>query len=190
MRSLWAFRPLAEERGSYAQCFQGKLVLECHDDIPTAADGWGGGKWRDPATGKNCSEYEHKGWCRGHVPSVLGPLHPRETVVGGRPDLMPVDDRFAAERVCCACGGGRVKTIYTQVKCVEVKVMADGAPGLEVAAQVEGREEPCGSFRLGDPPQIEQQCITPVVRGPCAPPFNCKVLDGLSRSPPPSPRRT
>lgn len=175
-----------DDEGSYAQCFQGKLILECHDDAPAAQDGWFGGKWRDPDTGKNCSEYEGNGWCRGRVASVLGPLHrPPDVAAGGRPQLIPVDDRFKAERVCCACGGGRTKAIYTQIKCVQVEVRADEAPELQVAAQVEGREEPCGSFRLGDPPKIEQRCITPVVRGPCAPPFDCKVLtaDGSASYP-------
>jgi len=75
--------------------------------------------------------------------------------------------------------------IYTQVKCVHVAVSADVAPELLVAAQVEAREAPCDTFRLGDPPRIEERCTTPVVRGPCTPPFNCKVLaaDGSASYP-------
>ena len=137
VRSVWEYQGRAEEEGAYTQCFQGKLVLECHDDIPTAADGWGGGSWRDPVTASNCSQYEALGWCRGHVSSVLEPLaHPPAPTAGGTPDLMPTNDRFRAARVCCACGGGRTKVIYTQVKCVHVAVSADVAPELLVAAQV------------------------------------------------------
>jgi len=137
VRSVWEYKGREGEEGAYAQCFQGKLVLECHDDIPTAADGWGGGSWRDPVTARNCSEYERLGWCRGHVSSVLEPLaHPPAPTAGGAPNLMPTDDRFRAARVCCACGGGRTKAIYTQVKCVHVAVLADAAPELLVAAQV------------------------------------------------------
>jgi len=64
-------------------------------------------------------------------------------------------------------------------------VREDTPPELLVAEQVEGREAPCSLFRLGDPARIEERCRTPVVRGPCAPPFACQRLtaDGKASYP-------
>ena len=56
---------------------------------------------------------------------------------------------------------------------------------LLVSAQVEGRQEPCTEYRLGEPAVLEKRCITPVIRGPCAPPFACTPLtaDGAASYP-------
>jgi len=90
-----------------------------------------------------------------------------------------------AARVCCACGGGNTKVIYTQVKCVPVTVAPDLPPQIQISAQVEARETPCTEYRLGDPSRDEKRCRTPVVRGPCAPPFECEPLatDGTASFP-------
>ena len=130
IRVMWEMAAAPAHVGEYVQCFQGKKVLECVDDLPAAG-------WRDPVTLANCSVYNSSGWCRGHVPSILGPVtSPPAGPQGGQPSLQPVDDSDRAHRVCCACGGGRTKVIYTQVKCVSVRVEEDTAPQLLVSAQV------------------------------------------------------
>lgn len=155
VRLEWSHLPSGAQVFPGLKCMQGRLLLSC-TDLDTA--------WQDER-GRNCSTLHALSLCPGliYTSPASPPLSPAPRG--------PIRPQFIAREVCCACGGGHVKALWTEPVCVPSIPKPDPPPKLFVAAQPVILREPCEFFPLGDPPVPVRKCTKPVLSPPCRPPF-------------------